>query len=75
MFSLICASINDGVNNREAGDLRRYRDNYDAIVMITALLLKGKSGEQSDDDLSYKQMSTASNNDNAANLWHWYDWL
>ena len=34
MFSLICARINDWVNNREAGDLRRYRGHYDVIVMI-----------------------------------------
>ena len=33
MFSLICAWINDWVNNREAGDLRRYRAHYDATVM------------------------------------------
>ena len=33
MFSLICVWINDWVNNREAGDLRRYRDHYDVIVM------------------------------------------
>ena len=33
MFSLICAWINDWVNNREAGDLRRHRGHYDAIVM------------------------------------------
>ena len=33
MFSLICARINDWVNNREAGDLRRYRAHYDVIVM------------------------------------------
>ena len=33
MFSLICVWINDWVNNREAGDLRRYRANYDVIVM------------------------------------------
>ena len=33
MFSLICARINDWVNNREAGDLRRYRGHYDVIVM------------------------------------------
>ena len=26
---------NDWVNNREAGDLRRYRAHYDIIVMIT----------------------------------------
>ena len=29
----ICAWINDWVNNREAGDLRRYRGHYDVIVM------------------------------------------
>ena len=33
MFSLICARMNDWVNNREAGDLRRYRGHYDVIVM------------------------------------------
>ena len=35
MFSLICAWINLWVNNREAGDLRRYRAHYDVIVMIS----------------------------------------
>ena len=34
MFSLICVWMNDWVNNREAGDLRRYRAHYDVIVMI-----------------------------------------
>ena len=34
MFSLICVWINDWVNNREAGNLRRYRDHYDVIVML-----------------------------------------
>ena len=33
MFSLICARINGWVNNRKAGDLRRYRVHYDVIVM------------------------------------------
>ena len=33
MFSLICARIKDGVNNREAGDLRRHRPHYDVTVM------------------------------------------
>ena len=33
MFSLICVWINVWVNNREAGDLRRYRAYYDVIVM------------------------------------------
>ena len=34
MFSLISVWINDWVNNREAGDLRRYRAHYDVTVMI-----------------------------------------
>ena len=33
-FSLVCVWINYWVNNREAGDLRRYRAHYDVIVMI-----------------------------------------
>ena len=33
MFSLICAWIEGWVNNRECGDLRRYRANYDVTVM------------------------------------------
>ena len=33
MFSMICAWINDWVNNREAGDLRRHHAHYDVIVM------------------------------------------
>ena len=35
MFSLICARINRWVNNREAGDLRRYRAHYNVIVMTS----------------------------------------
>ena len=35
MFSLICVWINGWVNNREAGDLRRYRAHYDVTVMCT----------------------------------------
>ena len=34
MFILICARIKGWVNNREAGDLRRFRAHYDVIVMI-----------------------------------------
>ena len=34
MFTLICARMNGWVNNREAGDLRRYRVHYDVIVML-----------------------------------------
>ena len=33
MFSLICVWINGWVNNREAGDLRRYRAHVDVTVM------------------------------------------
>ena len=33
MFPLICVWINDWVNNREAGVLRRYLDHYDVSVM------------------------------------------
>ena len=33
MFSLICAWVNDWVNNREAGDLRRHRGHHEVIVM------------------------------------------
>ena len=34
MLSLICAWINGGVNNRDAGDLRRQRAHYDVNVML-----------------------------------------
>ena len=37
MFSLICVWINDWVNNREAGDLTRYRAHYDVMVMNTKM--------------------------------------
>ena len=33
VFSLICVWIKGWINNREAGDLRRYRAHYDVIVM------------------------------------------
>ena len=32
MFSLMCVWINGWVNNREAGDVRRYRAHYDVSV-------------------------------------------
>ena len=34
MCSLICVWLNGWVNNREAGDFRRYRTHYDVTVMI-----------------------------------------
>ena len=33
IFSFICVWINSWVNNREAGDVRRYRAQYDVIIM------------------------------------------
>ena len=36
MFSLIYVSITGWVNNRKAGDVRRYRAHYDVSVMILA---------------------------------------
>ena len=35
MFSLICVWTNDWINNREAGDLRRYRTHYDVTIIVT----------------------------------------
>ena len=39
MLSLIYAWLNDGVNNRKAGDLRRHHGHYDVIVMISVALV------------------------------------
>ena len=44
MISSICAWINDWVNNREAGDLRRNCVHYDVIVMISMNLSLNKGG-------------------------------
>ena len=41
MFSLICIWINGWENNREAGDLRRYRSHYDVTVMWPCFYLQG----------------------------------
>ena len=41
MFSLICAWIKGWVNNREAGDLRRYRVHYDVTAMNHQFLFTG----------------------------------
>ena len=38
MFSLVYPWLNAWVNNREAGDLRRYRVHYDVIVMTSPAL-------------------------------------
>ena len=42
MLSLICAWINGWVNNRKAGDLRRNRIHYDAIVMNNVIYIHQK---------------------------------
>ena len=42
MVSLICAWINAGVNNREAGDSRRHRAHYDVILMIRDKIISGR---------------------------------
>ena len=39
MLSLICVWINGWVNNREAGNLRRYRAHYDVTVMLYIFLM------------------------------------
>ena len=39
IFSLISVWINGWVNNREAGDLRRYRAHYDVTVMYWILVV------------------------------------
>ena len=46
MFSLICVWINDWVNNREAGDLRRYRAHYDVTVMMNQIYWRSLFGFQ-----------------------------
>ena len=38
MFFSICVWINDWVNNREAGDLRRHRGHHDVNVMIDVVV-------------------------------------
>ena len=40
MFSLICVWINAWVNNREAGDLRRYCTHYDITVMWSSTFIQ-----------------------------------
>ena len=56
MFTLICARINGWVNNREAGDLRRYRAHYDVIVMNFMILTIVKITEILDDSSSFERM-------------------
>ena len=46
MFSLICAWINDSLNNREAGYLRRHRTHYDVNAMCWYIEYKTHSSWQ-----------------------------
>ena len=39
MFSFICVWINGWVNNREAGNLRRYRAHYNVTVMESLVVI------------------------------------
>ena len=39
MFPLICVCINSWINDREAGDLRRYHAHYDVIVMYSCYIV------------------------------------
>ena len=48
MFSLICTWINGWVNNREAGDLTRFRAHYDVRVMELNWI-KGQFGKTAGD--------------------------
>ena len=49
MFSLICAWINNWVNNDKAGDLRRHRAHYDVTAMwVASLTAKLSSGSTRD---------------------------
>ena len=56
MFSLICVWINAWINNREAGDLRRYHAHYDVTVMDCAKIHDWLEG------LQYLQL---------LRHWHW----
>ena len=51
MFTLICPRINDWVNNREAGDLRRHLDHYDVSVMILLGCFTGSAPEVTPKDV------------------------
>ena len=44
MFSLIYTWINDWVNKRETGDLRRHRGHYDVIVMYIKTTATSRTG-------------------------------
>ena len=65
MFSLICVWINGWVNNREAGDLRRYRVHYDVIVMFSLNVKKCQDMR----NLSKRRVNTATITARYDNSW------
>ena len=56
MISLICAWINDWVNNRWAGHLRHHRAHYDVIVMLLWTCLRWMSLDLTDDKSALVQV-------------------
>ena len=57
MFSLISARINDWVNNREAGDLRRHRGHYDVSVMCKLSHCNSLEDIRTDLQISYGDLA------------------
>ena len=54
-YFFICVWINDWVNNREAGDFRRYRAHYDVIVTIACnFLATNRTCRVGPEDTRYK---------------------
>ena len=53
MLCLICAWINDWINNPEAGDLRRRRTHYDIIVMTILFSLVSTWWQASNDTILF----------------------
>ena len=58
IFSLICVWINGWVNNRKAGDLRRYGAHYDVIVMEVGMGIRLKIIFNMTDPVYSKQKCT-----------------
>ena len=71
-FSLICVWINGWVNNREAGDLRRYRAHYDVSVMITfqVTAIKKTTFERGRHVVGLWLAGSSYHSDNAQCQWH-----
>ena len=68
MFSLICVWIIGWGNNREAGDLRRNRANYDVTVMI---IMWAVITEYCNDELTLFRAKRRSFGGSLRNVWLW----